>query len=137
MRKGRDLIGKPIIAVNNGLKVTTIKDLIFSQQQDILVAVLTEEPGWFNSGAVVLISQIQTIGADGILIASEADITPAHQVPLVRSIFILIPIPARLKVMRFLEAFLPMLTRDVHLCRPVTRSKLVKTTPLFPIVSSV
>jgi uncharacterized protein YrrD len=86
MRKGRDLIGKPIIAVNNGLKVTTIKDLIFSQQQDILVAVLTEEPGWFNSGAVVLISQIQTIGADGILIASEADITPAHQVPLVRSL---------------------------------------------------
>jgi uncharacterized protein YrrD len=83
MRKGTDLIGKPVIAYDCGSQLATVKDLIFSQEQDALVALLTEEPGWFNSGTVVPIAHILAIGADGIIIRSADTIVPVNQVAAV------------------------------------------------------
>jgi uncharacterized protein YrrD len=86
MRKGTDLIGKPIINYDYGSQLATVKDLIFSQEQDALVALLVEEPGWFSSGAVVPISQILAIGADGIIVRSADAIMPVNQTPEVKAL---------------------------------------------------
>lgn len=83
MRKGTDLIGKPIIAYNTGSQIATVKDLIFSEDQSALVALLTQEPGLFKSARILLIRNIQAIGLDGILIPSQDMIVPASQVPQV------------------------------------------------------
>ncbi|MBE9031438.1 PRC-barrel domain-containing protein [filamentous cyanobacterium LEGE 11480] len=86
MRKGTDLIGQSIIAYDSGAKLATVKDLIFSQDQSALVALLTDEPSWFSSGKVVLIAHIQAIGPDGILIKSADSIMPISKVPSVQAL---------------------------------------------------
>ena len=86
MRKGTDLIGKPIIAYDSGRKVGTVRDLIFSQNQSALVALLTEEPKWFGSGKIVLVADIKAIGIDGILIDNAELIQSADKVPAVQHV---------------------------------------------------
>lgn len=86
MRKGTDLIGKPIIAYDSGRKVGTVRDLIFSQNQSALVALLAEEPKWFGSGKIVLVADIKAIGIDGILIDTAELIQSANQVPAVQHV---------------------------------------------------
>ncbi|MCX5964486.1 MAG: PRC-barrel domain-containing protein [Cyanobacteria bacterium] len=86
MRKGTDLIGKPIIAYDSGRKVGTVRDLIFSQNQSALVAFLTEEPKWFGSGKIVLVADIKAIGIDGILIDNAELIQSADKVPAVQHV---------------------------------------------------
>jgi uncharacterized protein YrrD len=86
MRKGTDLIGKPIIAYDSGRKVGTVRDLIFSQNQSALVALLAEEPKWFGSGQIVLVADIKAIGIDGILIDNAELIQSADNVPAVQHV---------------------------------------------------
>lgn len=86
MRKGTDLIGKPIIAYDTGCKLATVQDLIFSQDQGALVALLTEEPSWFSAGKIVAVAQIKAIGLDGILIHSADAIVPVKEVPAVHEL---------------------------------------------------
>ncbi len=86
MRKGTDLIGKPIIAYDSGRKVGTVRDLIFSENQSALVALLTEEPRWFSSGRILLITDVKAIGIDGILIDTAESIQPANNVPAVQRV---------------------------------------------------
>ena len=86
MRKGTDLIGKPIIAYDSGRKVGTVRDLIFSQNQSALVALLTEEPKWFGSGKILLVADIKAIGIDGILIDTAEFIQSANKVPAVQEV---------------------------------------------------
>jgi uncharacterized protein YrrD len=86
MRKGTDLIGKPIIDYECGSQLATVKDLIFSQDQDSLLALLTEEPGWFRSGKMVLVNHILAIGADGIIVKSSDSILPVNQVPAIKEL---------------------------------------------------
>ena len=86
MRKGTDLIGKPIIAYDSGRKVGTVRDLIFSENQSALVALLTEEPKWFGSGKILLVVDIKAIGIDGILISTAELIQSADKVPAVQHV---------------------------------------------------
>jgi uncharacterized protein YrrD len=86
MRKGTDLIGKPVIAYDSGRKVGTVRDLIFSENQSALVALLTEEPRWFGSGKIVLVTDIKAIGIDGILINTAESIQSAKNVPAVQHV---------------------------------------------------
>lgn len=86
MRKGTDLIGKPIIAYDTGRKLATVQDLIFNQNQGALVALLTEEPNWFSAGKIIAVSEIKAIGIDGILVHSENAIVPVKQVPAVHEL---------------------------------------------------
>lgn len=86
MRKGTDLIGKPIIAYNSGRRVGTVRDLIFSENQSALVALLAEEPKWFGAGKILLITNIKAIGIDGILIDTAEYIQSANEVPAVQHV---------------------------------------------------
>lgn len=86
MRKGTDLIGKPIIAYDSGRKIGTVRDLIFSENQSALVALLTEEPSWFGSAKILLVADIKAIGIDGILIDSAEFIQSGKNVPAVQNI---------------------------------------------------
>ncbi len=86
MRKGTDLIGKPIIDYECGSQLATVKDLIFSQEQDSLLALLTEEPGWFRSGKMVPVTHILAIGADGIIVKSSDSILSVNEAPAIKEL---------------------------------------------------
>ncbi len=77
MRKGSDIIGKPIVAYDTGEKVGRVRDLIFDQERNYLVALLVEESGFMSDARVLPMLGIQSIGMDAAIVSKADNIIPA------------------------------------------------------------
>lgn len=86
MRNGKSLIGKPIVAYDSGEKIKTISDLIFDQENNILLGFLVDEGGWFSNALVLPLGNIQAIGTDGVIVASKEAIASAREFPQIQNI---------------------------------------------------
>ncbi|WP_295614327.1 PRC-barrel domain-containing protein [Chamaesiphon sp. GL140_3_metabinner_50] len=78
MRKGKDIIGKPIITYDSGQKVANIVDLIFNQNDNRLLGLLISESGWFSSAKVLPLYLVKAIGVDAIIIPSRDTIASSR-----------------------------------------------------------
>jgi uncharacterized protein YrrD len=81
MRKGRDMIGKPVVAYDTGEKVETVTDLIFDQDENRLLGFLIDEGGWFSNAKVLPLNQIKAIGLDAVVVADENSIRTSSSFP--------------------------------------------------------
>ena len=79
MRKGSDLIGKVIVAYDTGRKIARVKDLMFDQDSNQLVALLVEEAGLFSGARVLPFQNIKAVGQDAIITITESAIVPASK----------------------------------------------------------
>lgn len=86
MRNGKSMLGKPIVTYDSGEKYKTITDLIFDQENNLLLGFLVDEAGWFSNALVLPLSNIQVIGNDGIIVASKEAITAASKFPQMQKI---------------------------------------------------
>ncbi|MBW4481034.1 MAG: PRC-barrel domain-containing protein [Tildeniella torsiva UHER 1998/13D] len=95
MFKGRDVIGKPVVSYDDGKKFDVVEDLIFDQESHQLLGFLVKEAGWFRPAQVLLLSDVQAIGLDAVIIASQGAIVknwrreangPDSRLPAVRQI---------------------------------------------------
>jgi len=86
MRNGKAMIGKPIVAFDSGEKFNGIVDLIFDQQNNLLLGFLVDEGGWFSTAMVLPLSNIQAIGNDAVIVASRDAIASASQFPEIQNI---------------------------------------------------
>lgn len=75
--KANSLIGLPVITINDGQKVNTIKDVVYDGNTNQVTAFVVDEKGWFNVAKIILIGDISSIGKDAILIADESKIVTA------------------------------------------------------------
>ena len=78
MRKGKDVIGKPVVSYNSGEKIATIKDLIFDQNENCLLGFLINEGGWFSSAKVLPLYLVNAIGVDAVIVPSREAIAPSN-----------------------------------------------------------
>lgn len=95
MFKGRDVIGKPVVSYGDGKKFDVVEDLIFDQESYQLLGFLVQEAGWFRPAQVLLLSDVQAIGLDAVITASQGAIVknwpretngPDSRLPAVRQI---------------------------------------------------
>ena len=86
MRNGKGMIGKPVVAFDSGEKFNTIVDLIFDQQNNLLLGFLVDEGGWFSNALVLPLSNIQAIGNDAVIVPSRDMIVPASEFPEIQNI---------------------------------------------------
>ncbi|MGL5081100.1 MAG: PRC-barrel domain-containing protein, partial [Microcoleaceae cyanobacterium] len=86
MRKGQDIIGKPVVAYDSGEKLETISDLIFDQGSNQLLGFLVDEGGWFSDAKVLPIGQVKAIGLDAVIVASKEAITTANNIPAIKQV---------------------------------------------------
>jgi uncharacterized protein YrrD len=86
MRNGKGMIGKPVVAYDTGEEVEKIVDLIFDQENNLLLGFLVDEGGWFSNALVLPLTRIQAIGADAVIVSSKEVITPASYFPKIQSI---------------------------------------------------
>ena len=86
MRKGTDIIGKNVIAMDTGEKLDTISDLIFDQNTNQLLGFVVDEGGWFSEAKVLPLQNVQTIGPDAILIANRGGVVESTRVPAIQQI---------------------------------------------------
>jgi len=84
MRKGTDLIGKPVVAFDTGEQFERIKDLLFDQETNQLLGFLVDEGGWFSSARVLPLQNVQTIGPDAVIVAAKNTVVNATQVPAIQ-----------------------------------------------------
>jgi uncharacterized protein YrrD len=86
MRKGNEIIGKPVVSYNSGRKIDTVKDLIFDQNSNQLLGFLIQEGGWFSRNKVLLLKDVLAIGADAVITRSADSIFDARQSPEIAKI---------------------------------------------------
>ncbi len=86
MRNGKGMIGKPVVAYDTGEEIEKIVDLIFDQENNLLLGFLVDEGGWFSNALVLPLTRIQAIGADAVIVSSREVIIPASFFPEIQSI---------------------------------------------------
>jgi uncharacterized protein YrrD len=86
MRKGSDIVGKPIVAYDTGEKVGRVRDLIFDQERNYLVALLVQESGFMSDAKVLPLVAIQSIGMDAAIVSKAEQIIPAKSDPQIAAI---------------------------------------------------
>jgi uncharacterized protein YrrD len=78
VRKGKDIIGKPVIAYDSGKKIDKIIDLIFDQNDNRLLGFLVKEGGLFGGAKVLPLYLVKAIGVDAIIIPDRESIAPSQ-----------------------------------------------------------
>jgi len=86
MRNGKGLIGKPVVSYDTGERFKNIVDLIFDQENNIILGFLVDEGGWFSNALVLPLENIKAIGSDAVIVHSREAIAPANDFPLIQSI---------------------------------------------------
>lgn len=81
MRKGKSVIGQPLLSYNDGAKVGSVKDLLIGGNNDRLVALLVEEGGLLSSPRAVPLEYVTSFGKDAVVITDLRGIIAADNYP--------------------------------------------------------
>ncbi|CAM3565730.1 PRC-barrel domain-containing protein [Deinococcus frigens] len=79
MIKGKDILGRHIVAIDSGERIDSVHDLIFDHQANEVLGLLVDEGGWFRAAKVVPFEMIRSIGEDAVMIASAEHVTTTRQ----------------------------------------------------------
>lgn len=77
MRKGTDLIGKPVVSFDTGEQFETIKDLVFDQVNNQLLGFVVDEGGWFSGARVLPLNRVQALGQDTVIVPDKQAVIAA------------------------------------------------------------
>ena len=83
MLKGKELIGRKIVALAGGERVDSVQDLIFDQQGNRVLALLVDAGGWFHAARVLPYRAVRTVGEDAVMIEAASDVLSANEDPAV------------------------------------------------------
>jgi uncharacterized protein YrrD len=86
MRKGKSVIGKPILSLADGARLQTVKDVILGGDNDSVVGLLADEGGFLASSLVVPIEEVASFGRDAVVVARRESVIPAKEAPGIASI---------------------------------------------------
>ncbi len=86
MRKGKSVIGKPILSLADGSRLQEVKDVILGANNDTVVGLLADEGGFLASSLVVPIEEVSAFGRDAVVVARRESVIAANQVPEIGSI---------------------------------------------------
>ncbi len=78
MLKGKEVIGRKIVTLNGGERVDSVRDLIFDEQGNRVLALLVDEGGWFHAAKVIAFTSVKSIGEDAVMIDSAEDVVTAR-----------------------------------------------------------
>jgi uncharacterized protein YrrD len=86
LRKAKDVLGLPVVSVDSGKRVGTVKDITVGPDW-LLKAVVLEARSWFSAGKSVSAHEIVGFGGDAVTIAAERAAQPCETVPQARPLF--------------------------------------------------
>jgi uncharacterized protein YrrD len=86
MRKGKRVIGQPVMSFADGKRLDSVKDLLISEANDSIVALLVDEGGLLSSSRVVPTENVRSFGRDAVVIESSESIVSASADPEVKAI---------------------------------------------------
>lgn len=72
LKRGSDIIGLPVICLENGNKKGEIKDILFDSGKMLVTAVLVDEGGLLHNSRIIYYQNISCIGKDAIMIEKSS-----------------------------------------------------------------
>ena len=86
MRKGKHVIGKPVLSFEDGRRVDSVKNLLISEDNESIVALLVDEGGLLSSSRVVPLENVKSFGRDAVVIETSASVVTASSDPETKAI---------------------------------------------------
>jgi len=86
MRKGKSVIGKDILSLEDGTHLESIRDLIVDASGQRLVALVIEESGLMSPARVIPIGEVTSFGKDAVVVRGPGSIIPTNQDEALREI---------------------------------------------------
>ena len=84
MIKGKELLGRPVVAVSNGAQVDNVHDVVFDHQGNRVLALLVEEGGWLRAAKAVPYERVQSIGEKAVMIGTPEDVVNTKRDPVLK-----------------------------------------------------
>ena len=78
MKRARDVIGLPIVAINTGKQLGTVRDLIVDERRE-LTGIVTDTKIWYASSRYIPVDGIVAFGADAVTVQSEEAVEPYEE----------------------------------------------------------
>lgn len=78
--KATNLIGLPVITLDTGEKIETIKDILYNLHTNLVEGLLIDAGGWFSKAKVILTQNIQSLGEDAVMIPSTSAVNTANEI---------------------------------------------------------
>ena len=72
MRKVSEIIGLPVMEYTSGKEVKKVRDLMFDDRSQTVVALVVESAGLFHAAQVVPFAAIRSIGQDMVIIDNQS-----------------------------------------------------------------
>jgi uncharacterized protein YrrD len=85
MKYASEIIGMPVVSFATGQQVEKVRDVVYNEDTNTLLALLVDEGGWLHSARIIPFDSIKSIGEDAVVIASDAMIITVDQDPRVAS----------------------------------------------------
>jgi uncharacterized protein YrrD len=86
MRKGKSVIGKDILSLEDGTHLESVRDLIVDADGQRLVAIVVEESGLMSPARVIPIGEVTSFGKDAVVVRGSGSIVPTNQDETLRAI---------------------------------------------------
>ena len=85
MRKGKSIIGKDVLALDDGTKLEKVNGVIVDPGGQRLVALVVDEGGLMSATKVVPIEEISSFGRDAVVVGGQRSIVTTAEAPGGRS----------------------------------------------------
>jgi uncharacterized protein YrrD len=85
VRKGKSIIGKDILSLEDGLRLDKVNDLVVDPEGRSVVALLVSEGGFMSSSMVVPTEEVSSYGKDAVVVRSRGSVISAGEDPELRT----------------------------------------------------
>ena len=86
MRKGKSVIGKDVLSLEDGTRLETVSDLIVDPGGQRLVALVVDEGGLMSPSRVVPIGEVTGFGKDAVIVRGQDSVVATNQDDALRAI---------------------------------------------------
>lgn len=77
MIKGKELLGRKVIALSSGEEIKTVRDIVLDHQGNQVLALLVDTGNWFRPPLVVPFHQVSSLGHEAVMIDNHESVTAA------------------------------------------------------------
>ena len=81
MKKSADILRLPVISINEGKQVGTVKDLVIDAAQGAVVALVVDDGSWYLGAKVIPFNAITGLGESAVTVEATSIMIPVATIP--------------------------------------------------------
>lgn len=81
MKKSRKLISMPIVSIEEGLQIGSVRGLIVNSDKMEIAAIVLDKRGWFKEQKIIPYSKVKSIGMDALTIDQSSNVQKPINLP--------------------------------------------------------